>query len=93
MFKELYAPYGLQMLAAGKKISPLPVKDYRVYDFANPAGLGVNVYVIDSGIYFEHKLFQGRATNFGGLSSNAKSPYCEDDTIMADTEGHGTQYV
>ena len=73
-FQELYAPYGLQMLAAGGKISPLPVKDNRVYDFVGGAGLGVNVYVLDTGIFTLNKFFGGRATNFKGLSSNDGSP-------------------
>lgn len=89
LFQELHAPYGLQMLAAGSKISPLPVKDNRVYDFVGGAGLGVNVYVLDTGIYTEHKYFQGRARHFKDLGPNDGSPYC--DESMTDVDGHGTQ--
>lgn len=89
LFQELHAPYGLQMLAAGSKISPLPVLYNRVYDFVGGAGLGVNVYVLDTGIYTEHKFFEGRASHFKGLSANDGSPYV--DESMADVRGHGTQ--
>lgn len=89
LFQKLNGPYGLQMLAAGSKISPLPVQDDRVYDFVGGAGLGVNVYVLDTGIFTDHKYFQGRARNFKGLASTDGSP-CVDES-MTDVKGYGTQ--
>jgi hypothetical protein len=89
LVQENNAPYGLRMLAAPKKISQLPVLDNGVYDFVQGAGRGVNVYVLDSGIYLGHQYFEGRATNFKGLSSDELSPYCEE--TMDDRTGHGTQ--
>ncbi|KAI9703551.1 MAG: hypothetical protein M1820_005855 [Bogoriella megaspora] len=78
---------GLQMLAAAGKL-PTPVKNNGDYSWFRTGGLGVQVYVFDSGINLEHELFGDRAVNFGGSGPDDKSPYCVED--MKDTRGHGT---
>lgn len=83
------APYGLQMITTGKNRLDIPVKDKGVYDYVQTAGKGVQIYIMDTGIRITHKLFEGRARNFGGLGSYDNSPYI--DEPMTDLNGHGTQ--
>lgn len=82
------APYGLQMLGSGRKLST-PVREIGRYDYLHGAGAGVNVYILDTGIRIGLPQFGGRARHFGGLRSTDKSPYCDD--TMDDVVGHGTQ--
>ncbi|KAL1853997.1 hypothetical protein Daus18300_011587 [Diaporthe australafricana] len=93
---EQHAPYGLQMLGSAGKLS-WPVSDDGQYDYVWGAGQGVNVYVFDSGIPFDrrifsirtsHTLFDKRASHFGGGGSQDKSKYT--DEINDDLVGHGT---
>ncbi|KAG0245945.1 subtilisin-like serine protease [Mortierella sp. GBA43] len=51
------------------------------YTYMSSAGAGVDVYVIDSGVFEEHKDFEGRATNLASFVPG------EEET---DTCGHGT---
>jgi cerevisin len=53
--------------------------DY-TYTYSDPAGDGVDIYIIDTGIYIEHEEFEGRAT-FG---------YAAGSYQMLDGNGHGT---
>ncbi len=48
----------------------------------NPTGLGVNVYIIDTGIRITHREFQGRAS-YGW-------DFVSDDAVASDCNGHGT---
>jgi len=50
------------------------------FNFNNPAGEDVDVYIVDTGIYLEHNDWVGRAT--WGFNSA--------DTINQDCNGHGT---
>ncbi|THX74261.1 hypothetical protein D6D04_08037 [Aureobasidium pullulans] len=47
-------------------------------------GQGVNIYIIDSGVDVEHRLFQGRARNFH------KCYVDTDGKCFKDKVGHGT---
>ncbi|KAF9381168.1 hypothetical protein CPB97_007915 [Podila verticillata] len=51
------------------------------YTFVSTAGTGVDVYIVDSGVYAEHDDFGGRAYNVANFVAH------EEDT---DTCGHGT---
>lgn len=88
---ELEAPYGLQMLTTPSEKLDVPIQDEGRYEYVFNAGLGVQVYVMDTGIRTTHELFEGRARNFGNLGPNDKSPYI--DAKMADVRGHGTQWA
>lgn len=75
------APWGLQRISQPE---PLNRKDDRslnfTYTYDDSAGAGVDIYIIDTGIYIEHDSFQGRArwgATFGGYPD-------------ADGNGHGT---
>ncbi|KAF2163842.1 hypothetical protein M409DRAFT_56957 [Zasmidium cellare ATCC 36951] len=85
---EPEAPYGLQMITTPSERLDIPIPDEGPYAHVQNAGLGVQVYVLDTGIRTSHELFEGRARNFGGLGADDKSPYVDD--TMADVRGHGT---
>lgn len=53
--------------------------DY-TYTYSDPAGDGVDIYIIDTGIYIAHQEFEGRATF--GFAAGAMQ--------MLDGNGHGT---
>ena len=74
---ELNAPTGLQRTS--KRLLPLPMNGQYTY---SETGLGVNVYVIDSGIRVTHTEFGGRA--FGGDDE------VHDGNGTNDCIGHGT---
>ena len=76
------------MIAAAGKLTT-PVENGGDYDYLSSAGLGVDVYVMDSGIKIDHPKFGGRAKNFKNARSDERSAYC--DETYADTRGHGTQ--
>jgi hypothetical protein len=46
--KNYLAPWGLQMISAGKKLSS-PPQDMGTYEYLANAGEGVSVYILDSG--------------------------------------------
>ena len=48
-----------------------------------PLGTGVDVYILDTGINYNHKVFNGRAS-FGGYDA------INDGRNGADCQGHGT---
>jgi subtilisin family serine protease len=83
------APHGLLMLTTGSERLDIPVNDNVIYDYLHSAGQGVQVYIMDTGVRISHKLFEGRARNFGDLAPTDKSPYV--DETMDDTNSHGTQ--
>jgi subtilisin family serine protease len=86
---DISAPFNLQMIGAGAKLTT-PVHDGGEYEYIENAGRGVNIYILDTGVRVSHTLFEGRATNFGGLQSTDLSPYCDTEQ-MQDYDGHGTQ--
>jgi hypothetical protein len=47
--KNYLAPWGLQMISAGKKLAS-PPEDRGTYEYLANAGEGVWVYVLDSGL-------------------------------------------
>ncbi|KUJ08215.1 subtilisin-like protein [Mollisia scopiformis] len=73
------------MLTAGKKLDTIPPEFETEYPLLKYAGLGVVVYVLDTGIRLSHVMLEGRATNFQNFEN---SPYCNEP--MADLVGHGT---
>nr|POE93445.1 subtilisin-like protease 3 [Quercus suber] len=80
------APYGLQMITTPSERFDIPIMDEGSYEYLASAGLGVQVYVLDTGIRTTHTLLGGRARHFGGLGPNDISPYT--DATMADVRGH-----
>ncbi|CAH7683592.1 subtilase-type proteinase psp3 [Phakopsora pachyrhizi] len=55
---EYGAPWGLARISHRHK---LKFSTFNVYPFEDPAGKGVDVYVIDTGINIEHEELEGRA--------------------------------
>ncbi|KAG2167330.1 hypothetical protein JADG_007069 [Aureobasidium aubasidani] len=81
------APWHLQALSAGQKLDN--IRDSRPatqikYNNTVGGGQGVNIYIIDSGVDVEHRLFQGRAGNFH------KCYVDTDSECFKDKVGHGT---
>ncbi|OQN96272.1 hypothetical protein B0A48_17834 [Cryoendolithus antarcticus] len=72
-----HAPWGLARLSHRR---PLNLTKDHSYVYASEAGLGVDIYIIDSGINTEHDDFEGRAS-WGHVIPGM----VEEDTI-----GHGT---
>lgn len=83
---RLFAPWGLQRISSNTSdlipTLPNPLNYTYTYD-DSPAGpgAGVDIYVVDTGIYTAHAAFDGRATN-------GWSAYGDNDTT--DSFGHGT---
>ncbi|KIL60981.1 hypothetical protein M378DRAFT_874023 [Amanita muscaria Koide BX008] len=75
------APWGLERISQSSPVgSSDPSALSYNYTYDNSAGAGVDIYVIDTGIYTDHSSFQGRArwgATFGGYPD-------------ADGNGHGT---
>ncbi|KAF5316468.1 hypothetical protein D9619_006592 [Psilocybe cf. subviscida] len=75
------APWGLQRISQDAKLSSTSVSALTyTYTYDSTAGSGVDIYVVDTGIYTGHSDFGGRArwgTTFGGYGN-------------ADGNGHGT---
>ncbi|KNE92352.1 hypothetical protein PSTG_14252 [Puccinia striiformis f. sp. tritici PST-78] len=55
---EYGAPWGLARISHRHK---LKFSTFNVYPFEDPAGLGVDAYVIDTGVNIEHEDLEGRA--------------------------------
>lgn len=55
---EYGAPWGLARISHRHK---LKFSTFNVYPFEDPAGLGVDAYVIDTGVNIEHEELEGRA--------------------------------
>jgi cerevisin len=73
---QIGAPWGLRRLS-----SETPTVPSAPYRYPETAGYGIDVYIIDTGIYTNHTEFQGRA-RFGANFS--------DDVANEDGHGHGT---
>ncbi|KAG5644929.1 hypothetical protein DXG03_007394 [Asterophora parasitica] len=74
------APWGLARLSQDPKLTPPAVPGQYTYLYGAQAGAGVDVYVLDTGIFVSHTDFAGRAVwgaTFGGWPN-------------ADGHGHGT---
>lgn len=74
------APWGLQRISTASSVGgSAQAMDY-TYSFANSElGQGVDMYVVDTGIYTEHNVFAGRASMAWSYDGN-----------MTDSDGHGT---
>jgi len=72
------APWGLARISHRNKLS---LSTFTKYEYAANAGDGVDVYVIDTGIYVEHKDFEGRA--YWGRT-------VPENDVDEDANGHGT---
>lgn len=74
------APWGLQSISTASTIGgSAQAMDY-TYSFANNAlGQGADIYIVDTGIYTEHNVFDGRATMAWSY-----------DNDTTDHDGHGT---
>lgn len=72
------APWGLARLSHRQ---PLSLGNFNKYLYDNDGGEGVTAYVIDTGVYVDHKQFEGRA------KWGATIPQGDSDT---DGNGHGT---
>ncbi|XP_006464047.1 serine proteinase 2 [Agaricus bisporus var. bisporus H97] len=81
MSTQTNAPWGIARLSSTTRLSNQnPSSLTFSYTFDDSAGAGVDIYVVDTGIFIEHTEFGGRATwgeTFG--------PYAD-----ADGNGHGT---
>ncbi|THZ29094.1 hypothetical protein D6C91_01643 [Aureobasidium pullulans] len=81
------APWHLQALSAGQKPDNIrdsgPATQIK-YNNTVGGGQGVNIYIIDSGVDVEHRLFQRRARNFH------KCYVDTDGKCFKDKVGHGT---
>jgi cerevisin len=67
--------WGLSRISQRRSNNPF------IYTFPESSGSNVDVYVIDTGVFVEHKDFEGRAS--WGFSSFGNEP-------LEDGEGHGT---
>lgn len=77
---ETNAPWGIARLSSTSAISGSDTANSYTYTYNSAAGSGVDIYVIDTGIYTSHSDFGGRArwgATFGGYAD-------------ADGNGHGT---
>ncbi|EMC93156.1 hypothetical protein BAUCODRAFT_55484, partial [Baudoinia panamericana UAMH 10762] len=74
------APWGLQRISTATTVAGNAQALGYTYSFANTAlGQGADIYIIDTGIYTSHNIFNGRA--------KMAWSYNED---MTDSDGHGT---
>ncbi|KAJ2932569.1 hypothetical protein H1R20_g4571, partial [Candolleomyces eurysporus] len=75
------APWGLQRISQPGKLSSTATGDltYR-YTYDSSAGTGVDIYIVDTGVYVNHTQFGGRA-RWGGTFGT---------TGTTDGHGHGT---
>ncbi|KAI0778227.1 serine protease [Trametes elegans] len=75
------APWGLQRISQAAKLSNQDTSDLSfTYTYDSSAGSGVDIYIVDTGIFTSHSEFGGRARwgkTFGGYAD-------------ADGNGHGT---
>jgi len=74
---EYGAPWGLARISHRHK---LKFSTFNVYPFEDPAGLGVDAYVIDTGVNIEHEELEGRA----------KWGITIPDDVNLDSNGHGS---
>ncbi|KAF8331377.1 putative serine-type endopeptidase [Cantharellus anzutake] len=72
------APWGLARISHRKRLT---LSTFQKYEYAGHGGLGVDVYVIDTGINIHHKSFEGRAKWGYTVPKN---------DVDEDGNGHGT---
>ncbi|KAG8932375.1 subtilisin-like serine protease [Tulasnella sp. 418] len=61
-YSQTNAPWGLQRIDQAAKLTNTNAAGLNfVYGYDDPAGAGVDVYVVDTGIYTGHSGFEGRA--------------------------------
>lgn len=79
-------PYGLDRIDQ----TSLPLNN--TYNYADSAGQGVHVYVLDTGLRASHSEFIGRVGNGRNFVSNSSSPLNSsvDPNNTSDCQGHGT---
>ncbi|TFK73423.1 peptidase 1 [Pluteus cervinus] len=75
-YTQTDAPWGLARIIQPRQVGSAPY----TYTWDDPAGAGVDVYVVDTGIYVNHPQFGGRA-RWGATYGNYAN---------ADGNGHGT---
>lgn len=74
------APWGLQDISTSSSIGGSPSKLDYTYSFADSSlGAGADIYIVDTGIYAQHNVFNGRAAMIWSY-----------DGDMSDKDGHGT---
>jgi cerevisin len=74
------APWNLQAISTRVPVNgPVNARTY-TYTYNQPAGGGVDIYILDSGVYIEHSEFQGRAS----------LPWAAPPLTTVDGFGHGT---
>ena len=74
------APWGLQRISTASKFSGNAESLDFTYSFANDRlGAGADIYIVDTGIYTDNNIFNGRARMLWSF-----------DNDMRDNDGHGT---
>ncbi|KAF9347730.1 hypothetical protein BGX34_002917 [Mortierella sp. NVP85] len=73
--------WGLSRVSGSKAVKNL-TSPFPPYNYPKSAGENVTVYVLDSGIHFDHPDFEGRATHGKNFVTNS--------TVDLDQDGHGT---
>ncbi|KAK4506739.1 hypothetical protein PRZ48_000472 [Zasmidium cellare] len=74
------APWGLQRISTSSSFAGSPQDmDYTYTYTSNNLGEGSDVYIIDTGIYTSHNVFNGRASMLWSF-----------DNDLSDKDGHGT---
>ncbi|KAJ3800277.1 peptidase S8/S53 domain-containing protein [Lentinula aff. detonsa] len=76
--RQKAAPWGLARVSHRKKLT---LSTFTKYDYAAYAGEGVDVYIIDTGVYVNHPEFKGRA--HWGIT-------IPQNDVDEDANGHGT---
>lgn len=77
------APWGLQRISTSSSLAGSPQNMDYTYTYTDGnLGEGSDIYIIDTGIYTSHNVFNGRASMLWSFDGN-----------MDDRDGHGTQYV
>ncbi|CAO3694961.1 unnamed protein product [Rhizopus stolonifer] len=72
------APWGLARISSRKGLT---LRNFNKYNYDEPAGEGIKVYVIDTGINVDHDDFEGRATWGKTIPAN---------DVDQDGNGHGS---
>lgn len=74
------APWGLQRISTAARVGGNPKTLDFTYSYSNDKlGSGADIYVVDTGIYTENNVFEGRARMLWSLTGE-----------MTDEDGHGT---
>jgi cerevisin len=74
-------PWNLQAISTQEPVGGNDVNAMTyTYSYNEPAGAGVDIYIVDSGVYIQHEEFEGRAT----------FPWAAPGLTRVDGHGHGT---